>query len=152
MLGGKASDTQPKDRALKEEMCTGSKQPGGESQKARQAAEHRTKAGTTAKAASEPPTEIAADAFTAALAAVPAEDWSRTWAADRTIMLRMTSKRVKQLVDKMRPPAFVRFSRRSFWEDVMPGAHNGHGEVPQRLADTRNGTVAQKAEAYYCAA
>jgi len=111
MLGGKASDTQPKDRALKEEMCTGSKQPGGESQKARQAAEHRTKAGTTAKAASEPPPEIAADAFTAALAAVPAEDWGRTWAADRTIMLRMTSKRVKELVDKMRPPAFVRFSR-----------------------------------------
>jgi hypothetical protein len=155
MSGGKASGKQPQDidaNSLQDEMSTGSKQPGGGSQKARQAAEQRTKARTTARTASESTPKIAADPFTAALAAVPAEDWGRTWAADRTIMLRMTSKRVKELVDKMRPPAFVRFSRRSFWEDVMPGAHNGHGEVPQRLADTRNGTVAQKAEAYYCAA
>jgi hypothetical protein len=36
----------------------------------------------------------AAGAFTAALAAVPSEDWSRNWVADRTIMLRMTSKNV----------------------------------------------------------
>ena len=30
---------------------------------------------------------LAADAFAAALEAVPAEDWCRTWAAGRTIML-----------------------------------------------------------------
>jgi hypothetical protein len=67
------------------------------------------------KMASEQPPEIA---FTAALAVVPAEDWGRTWAADRTIMLRMTSKRVKELVDKMRLPAVVR-RRRSFLKDEL---------------------------------
>ena len=106
MSGGQASSKEPKDRdanTLKDEMSTGSKQPGGDSQKARQAAEQRTKARTTARTASEPPPEIAADPFPAALAAVPAEDWGRTWAADRTIMLRMTSKRVRELVDNMRP-------------------------------------------------
>ena len=41
------------------------------------------------------------------LEAVPAEDWCRTWAACRTIMLRRTSKSVKQEVDKMRLPAVV---------------------------------------------
>ena len=51
------------------------------------------------------------NAFTAALEAVPAEDWRRTWAAGRTIMLRRTSKRVKEAVDKMRLPAVVRLSR-----------------------------------------
>ena len=51
------------------------------------------------------------NAFTAALEAVPAEDWCRTWAAGRTIMLRRTSKRVKEVVDKMRLPAVVRLSR-----------------------------------------
>ena len=40
--------------------------------------------------------------------------------ADRTIMLRRTSKRVKVVVNKMRLPAVVRLSR-SFWDD----AHNG---------------------------
>jgi hypothetical protein len=61
---------------------------------------------------------LAADApFAAALEAIPAEDWSRTWAAGRTIMLRRTSKRVKEVVDKMRLPAVVRLSR-SFWDDT----------------------------------
>ena len=43
-----------------------------------------------------------------------------TWAADRTIMLRMTSKRVKELVDNMRPPVVVRW-RKSFLEDQLNG-------------------------------
>jgi hypothetical protein len=60
---------------------------------------------------------LAADAFVAALGAVPAEDWCRTWAAGRTIMLRKTSKNVKVVVDKMRLPAVVRLSR-SFWDDA----------------------------------
>jgi hypothetical protein len=60
---------------------------------------------------------LAADAFVAALGSVPAEDWCRTWAAGRTIMLRRTSKRVKELVDKMLLPAVVRLSR-GFWDDA----------------------------------
>jgi small ubiquitin-related modifier len=62
----------------------------------------------------------AADDFAAALEAVPADDWSRTWAADRTITLRRTSKRVKEVVDKMRLPAVVLLSR-SFWDDARNG-------------------------------
>jgi hypothetical protein len=66
---------------------------------------------------------LAADAFAAALEAVPAEDWCRTWAAGRTIMLRRTSKRVKEAVDKMLLPAVVRLRKRFeiiqqwFWDD-----------------------------------
>jgi hypothetical protein len=47
----------------------------------------------------------------ALLAAVPQEDWCRTWAACRTIMLRRTSKSVKEQVDKMRLPAVVQRCR-----------------------------------------
>jgi hypothetical protein len=63
---------------------------------------------------------LPADAFAAALGAVPAEDWCRTWSAGRTIMLKRTSKRVKEVVDKMRLPAVVRLSR-SFWDDARNG-------------------------------
>jgi hypothetical protein len=63
---------------------------------------------------------LAADGFAAALEALPPDDWSRTWAAGRTIMLRRTSKRVKEVVDKMRLPAVVRLSR-SFWDDARNG-------------------------------
>jgi Ran GTPase-activating protein (RanGAP) involved in mRNA processing and transport len=66
------------------------------------------------------PALLAPDAFAAALGAIPAEDWCRTWAAARTIMLRRTSKRVKELVDKMRLPAVVRLSS-SFWGDARNG-------------------------------
>jgi hypothetical protein len=72
------------------------------------------------------PLLLAADAtFAAALQAFPAEDWCRTWAVGRTIMLRRTSKRVKEVVDKMRLPTVVRLSR-SF------------------CGDARNGTAAEK--------
>ena len=60
------------------------------------------------------------DPFAAALEAIPAEDWGRTWAAGRTIMLRRTSKRVKEVVNKMRLPAVVRLCR-SFWDDARNG-------------------------------
>jgi hypothetical protein len=63
---------------------------------------------------------LAADYFAAALGALPPDDWSRTWAAGRTIMLRRTSKRVKEVVDKMRLPAVVRLSW-SFWRDARNG-------------------------------
>jgi hypothetical protein len=66
------------------------------------------------------PLLLAADALAAALEAIPAENWCRTWAAGRTIMLRRTSKRAREVVDKMRLPAVVRLSRR-FWDDARTG-------------------------------
>ena len=58
--------------------------------------------------------------FIAALTIVPAEDWCRTWPADRTIMLRRTSKRFKEAVDNMRLPVVVRLNR-SFLDDISNG-------------------------------
>jgi hypothetical protein len=66
------------------------------------------------------PALLAPNSFAAALGAIPAEDWCRTWAAGRTIMLRKTSKRVKELVDKMRLPTVVRLTW-SFWHDARNG-------------------------------
>jgi hypothetical protein len=60
---------------------------------------------------------LTADVFAAALETIPADDWSRTWVAGRTIMLNRMSKRVKEVVDKMRLPAVVHLSR-SFWDDA----------------------------------
>ena len=89
----------------------------------------QSKACTTMQATTEHPCELAADAFAAALAAMPmmpSEDClPACLPADRTIMLRRTSKKLKEVVDKMRLPAVVRLSR-SFW------------------VDSRNGTVAEK--------
>jgi hypothetical protein len=66
------------------------------------------------------PALLAADAFAVALGGIPPEDWCRTWAAGRTIMLRRTSKRVSEVLDKIRLPAVVRLIR-NFWDD----SHNG---------------------------
>ena len=66
------------------------------------------------------PAFLSADAFAAALEAIPPDDWCRTWAAGRTIMLRRTSKRLKEVVDKIRLPAVFRLSR-SFWDDARNG-------------------------------
>jgi hypothetical protein len=63
---------------------------------------------------------LAADGFAAALEAIRADDWCRTWATGETIMLRRTSKRVKEVVDKMRLPAVVRLSM-SFCDDARLG-------------------------------
>jgi len=57
--------------------------------------------------------------FPEALGSIPPELWeiflmNSTWAGDRTIMLRMSSKKVREAVDKIRPPAVVCLSR-SFW-------------------------------------
>ena len=60
----------------------------------------------------------------ALLAAVPQEDWCRTWPACRTIMFRRTSKRVKEQVDKMRLPAVVRICRR--WRDDVNHISSTH--------------------------
>ncbi len=100
----------------------------GETEKGEQSAAQKKRTRTTRQATQTQPLLLAADApFAAALEAIPAEDWCRTWAAGRTIMLRRTSKRVKEVVDKMRLPAVVRLSR-SFW------------------GDARNGTAAEKLE------
>ena len=56
----------------------------------------------------------------AALTAIPSDDWCRTWPADRTVMLRMTSKEMRDAVDKLRPPAVVRLSR-TFCNDPRNG-------------------------------
>ena len=82
--------------------------------------EHRKRTLTTRHTTQTQPWLLSDGAFVAALGAVPAEDWCRTWAAGRTIMLRWTSKRVKEAVDKMRLPAVVRLST-SFWGDTRSG-------------------------------
>jgi Leucine-rich repeat (LRR) protein len=61
--------------------------------------------------------------FARALEAVPSEDWSTTWAGNRTIMLRMTSKKIKNIIDKMHLPVFVHLNM-SFWQDIRNGTIN----------------------------
>jgi hypothetical protein len=94
------------------------KQPEGTgtTEKGKQPSAHKKRTRTTRQPTQTQPLLLTADAFVAALGAVPAEDWCRTWAAGRTIVLRRTSKRVKEVVDKMCLPAVVRLSR-SFWDD-----------------------------------
>ncbi len=93
---------------------------GEKNEKGKQPAAQKKRTRTTRQATQTQPLLLAADAFVAALGAVPAEDWCRTWAAGRTMMLRRTSKKVKEVVDKMRLPAVVRLSR-SFWGDARNG-------------------------------
>jgi len=81
--------------------------------------------GATANMTKAQPPELAPDKLPAALGSLAPELWeiflmNSTWAADRTIMLRMTSKRVKELVHKLRPSAHVRW-RRSFMDDKQAG-------------------------------
>ena len=60
---------------------------------------------TTSQDKQTQPASLSADApFAAALEAIPPDDWCRTWAAGRTIMLRRTSKRVEEEVDKIINP------------------------------------------------
>ncbi len=109
---------------LKEMLAA--KQAGGQVQteKGIQLAAQKKRTRTTRQAPTmQPPAQpalLAADdvnAFVAALEAIPADDWCRTWAAGRTFMVRRTSKVVKEVVDKMRLPAVVRLSR-SFWGEA----------------------------------
>jgi hypothetical protein len=101
-------------RAGKQPMGTGTTEKG------KQPAVQKKRTRTTRQAPTTRPALLAADLFVAVLGAIPDDDWSRTWAAGRTIMLRRTSKRVKEVVDKMRLPAVVRLSR-SFWDDARNG-------------------------------
>ena len=53
---------------------------------------------------------LKADAFPASMECMPAEDWCRTREVNGTIMLRRTSKRIKEIVDNMLLSAVVRLS------------------------------------------
>ena len=55
--------------------------------------------------------------FTEVIQIVPGVDLCNTWAANRTIMLRMTSKKIKDAIDKIRPPTEVILNM-SFWSDI----------------------------------
>ena len=89
----------PQDRRAGKEPDTSEegKQPAAQTKRTR----------TTSQAPTTQPALLAADYFAAALGALPPDDWSRTWAAGRTIMLRSTSNRVREVVDKMRLPAIL---------------------------------------------
>ena len=50
-----------------------------------------------------------------ALETVASEDLYRNWPAERTIMLRMISKRFREAIDKIRPPAIVCFRNIGLW-------------------------------------
>jgi hypothetical protein len=80
------------------------KQAGGkgETEQGKQPAAQKKRTRATRQATQTQQLLLTSDAFSAALGAVPAEDRCRTWAAGwQTIMLRRTSKRVKEVVDKM---------------------------------------------------
>jgi hypothetical protein len=65
-------------------------------------------------------TTLAKDAFFAYLN-LPIEDLNNTWPADRTIMLRMTSKKVRGVMDKLPLPTVFRFNRNySIWNNNHP--------------------------------
>ena len=67
---------------------------------------------------------LSSNAFFEALEKVPAEDWYRNWPADRTIMLSMTSKKIRDIINNMCIPAIVQWKWK-FWSDP----NNGSTEV-----------------------
>ena len=115
-------------------LMSSGKQPEGKSKpvKGKTVAEQSKKTRTTTiqTTPAEQASECPSDSFTAALVTFPADDWCRTWSADRTMLLMMTSKRVKEVVDRLRPSAFVKVSK-AF------------------RADTRHGTVAEQLQHIY---
>ncbi len=81
--------------------------------------------GATAETRKEQTPQLAADSSPAALGVLAPELCqifliNSPWVSDRTIMLRMTSKRVKELVNHLRPSALVRW-RRSFMDAKLNG-------------------------------
>ena len=61
--------------------------------------------------------------FAEVLRIVPATDWCSTWDACRTIMLRGTSKKIKNVIDTIRPPTDV-IVNMNFWKDICNGTAN----------------------------
>jgi hypothetical protein len=112
--------------------------------------EQKKRTRTTRQATQTQPLLLSADAFVAALGAVLAEDWCRTWAAGRKIRLRRTLKRVKEVLDKMRLPAFVRWSR-SFWDDARNGTKRANLHfVLRQLAAMTARCLVTTIELAYC--
>ena len=74
---------------------------------------------------------LSSNAFIEALLTVPAEDWYRNWPANRTIMLSMTSKKIRNIINNMNIPAIVHWKWK-FWSDP----HNGSTEVKLNLIMT----------------
>ena len=64
---------------------------------------------------------LCSNAFPEALTTVPAEDWYRNWPADRTIMLKMTSQNIRNIINKMCIPAIVHWKWK-FWSDHRNGS------------------------------
>jgi hypothetical protein len=91
----------------------------------KQPAAQKKRTRTTRQATQTQPALLAAGAFAAALEAITGEDWCRAWAAGRKMMLRRTSKRLKEIVDKIRLPAVVRW-RRTFWDDSRDGTDENY--------------------------
>ena len=56
------------------------------------------------------------------LSIVPPDDWNRTWAADRTIMLRMTSKRAKEAIENMKILDTDVKINRKWWHTISTNA------------------------------
>ena len=71
------------------------------------------------------------NAFLEALTIVPVEDWYRNWPANRTIMLSMTSKEIRNIINIMCIPAIVHWKWK-FWSDP----NNGSTEVKLNLIMT----------------
>lgn len=65
---------------------------------------------------------LCSNAFAELLEKVPAEDWYRNWPANRTIMLSKTSKKIKNIINKMCIPAIIQLNWK-FFND----SHNGSG-------------------------
>jgi hypothetical protein len=86
------------------------------SEKDHQSVVHKKRTLTTSQVPTTQSALLATDGFSEALEALPPDDRCRTLATGRTSMLRRTSKRVKEVVDKMHLPAVVRFNR-CFWDD-----------------------------------
>jgi hypothetical protein len=98
------------------------KQAGGkgETEKGKQPAAQKKRTCTTSQATQTQPAMLAAGAFAAALEAITGEVW-----CGRKMMLRRTSKRLKEIVDKIRLPAVVRL-RRTFWDDARDGTDESY--------------------------
>jgi Leucine-rich repeat (LRR) protein len=75
---------------------------------------------------------LCSNALATALETVPAEDWCRSWPADRTIMLSKTSKKIKNIIDNMCLPVDVRINYR-FWNDSRACIENKLDLMMMRL-------------------
>jgi hypothetical protein len=74
------------------------------------------------------------NAFVAGLETIPTDDWIRTWTTDRTIILRRTSKRVKEQVDKMRLSVVVRLCTTGFTKDCRNFMTQCHDDTePEKI-------------------